>query len=1170
VKVNTRQAKSNTGNRIAFGVLIILVSLFVLLCISGAFGAVGKTVYPVFVGFFGLADYALCVMGILIGLGITFNFRIKISFGKALMLFALFGLGILALHSYTSSAHILNADYGAYLMNCYNFTNTAGGMLAGIVSYPFMKLMTPVGALAFFCALFFVLAFFAFFPFIKKNVTYTSATKADRNKKSKDAPVKYQSAKEGTPLDRQKEPAITDFSRSAEEGQKLFVVDVEGDPLQKHRKKAKGAEGYNPLYPNAAGGVEDEQRITQPRTDKTVSFSAKGLARDILFGENPDSDSYAKFNAANNPSNALREVGAPFSAVKRSEMRNKLGIDTTQTAVRENFMSRYKQDSLPADSVESVVREYPRSRGSQAEPSARERLYGALSNGAEALGGEELNSEAYSVPTGGVNGVVSGGIANGVGAADFYALKNEQIRLFKENSTAKPLFEATAYSSPTDAGGALPAEDIKREVVKPSKLHRDKQDINATIDAALESVKNKNNSKLKGMQGAVARAIDNQTQSFGKELEAEAYEKPDTSVPASQFDRSGVAGTGESGQYGKDARIPRAFGGTVLGAQGDSASEGKYGGFYNADNQKGGGDEMLKSIRAAAKEAPPLSDFEKQHMHDDALQKRGAYPTNSQSDNARTPRDKSYAKSEQMLRKMENIDVSKERVTQVNIDQAIAQATPKRPYAAPPIKLLKPADPPSMEDEDLEFKKHVLVETLAFFDVYAEVTDIMRGPTFSLYTLKVEMPKGRTIGSIVNLENDIAMKMEEESVRILAPIPGKNAVGIEVPNKHRRIVRLRELLESPSFNLSKSPATFALGKNLYGTDYVCDIKNLPHMLIAGATGAGKSCCINSIIISLLYKASPEDVRLILIDPKRVELSVYAGIPHLLLDEIVCDVDKAIRALNWAIAEMDRRTHYLSDLKYRDIDEYNQDCARLGYEKIPRIVIIVDELADLMAMGKKAVEDSINRIARLARAVGIHLILATQRPSVDVVSGTIKNNLPTRVAFKVTSGPDSRTVLDANGADKLLGNGDLLYMTPKIALPERMQGAFISNSEVKDVVDFIKENNDSEFDSAVKDAIFKEKAEEKTENGKDSATKKTGLPSELFDALRLGMDGGPISISNMQRKLGLGWPKAAKIFDMMDDMGFLVPDDKDPKRKKVAISEDELEQLILANTQEDDE
>ena len=334
------------------------------------------------------------------------------------------------------------------------------------------------------------------------------------------------------------------------------------------------------------------------------------------------------------------------------------------------------------------------------------------------------------------------------------------------------------------------------------------------------------------------------------------------------------------------------------------------------------------------------------------------------------------------------------------------------------------------------------------------------------------------------------------------------------------------------------------------------------MLIAGATGAGKSCCINSLIISLLYKASPEEVRLIMVDPKRVELSVYAGIPHLMLDEIICDVDKAIRALNWAIAEMQRRIEYLSQLRYRDIDEYNQNCEKEGYEKMPRIVLIVDELADLMAQGKKAVEDAINRIARLARAVGIHLILATQRPSVDVVSGTIKNNLPSRVAFKVTSLPDSRTILDAGGAEKLLGNGDLFYMTPKIATPIRMQGAFISNSEVKSVVEFLKANNESYYDEKVKDAIFNEKSDEPAESPKGGGKNKEaqgGIPSEVFAAVRMGLEGNPITISGMQRRLGLGFPKAAKIFDLMRDMHLIEPTE-DGKKHKVCITEEELEEL----------
>ena len=295
-----------------------------------------------------------------------------------------------------------------------------------------------------------------------------------------------------------------------------------------------------------------------------------------------------------------------------------------------------------------------------------------------------------------------------------------------------------------------------------------------------------------------------------------------------------------------------------------------------------------------------------------------------------------------------------------------------------------------------------------------------------------------------------------------------------------------------------------------------------------------------------------------------------------MDEIICDTDKAIRALNWTITEMERRIKYLAEVNYRNIEEYNEDCVKNGYEKMPRIVIIVDEFADLMSTGKKAVEDTVNRIARLARAVGIHLVLATQRPSVDVISGTIKNNFPARIAFKVTSSFDSKTVLDSVGADKLLGNGDMLFMMPGASTLERMQGAYISNEEVKDIVDFVKSKNDAYFDNNIKDAIFKDKEEEQPQsNGSSHANDRNKIPPELYDALELGIQireeqDAPLSISFLQRRMGFGWPKAAKIYDLMDRMGYLSPDEHDPKKKKVNITYEELADLRAAAEKEDEE
>lgn len=1235
---DTRQVRANTANRIALGVLILLVSLFAFICDCGAFGGVGKMVSSFLIGFFGLADYAYSLIGIAVAVAIIFNVRVKMIPSKIVKLSLLLVFGIWALHIYSSSGHLPGNGYGEYLLACYHGTNTAGGMLYGIISYPLMKLITTVGALVVVCAAFFIMGFIACIPTIKKDVTYTTVSRSKYGSKI-DSGAKVR----GSRMDRQKSPSITDFGGESG-GNALYVVDVEGDPLSKSRRKMKGAEGYDPLYPNAGAHYEDEQRARTTKT-KPDKFNTRSLARDILFSPTPEEDSLSKYNTMTNPDEALANPGASFGAVRRNELRRKLGVDNSDAMARDMVRERYFGETAPNSGVSDNSQDR---QSNIINPDAR---------GASALG--------YS---------------------SFDALKADRTKLFGEMFSGKEGEKAadSQTASATSGGfgysgsGSAPADKpVKREVPKPTRpvLKPPVDNRTATATPPQSSASN-----MAGLHGSVSRAITGEEKAKAPQAnsipEATAYEKagvPPTAAKADAFNsavlaaqqavsaqqpqaaRSAFGQTQRPAQPAEQQRkVPRAFEGTAVTPEkqetptpsipnafsANLAPADRVGGFgttaqtakapqsaepapsprqssvpaykQNRQQRSASADSSanLFANSATAETAPhteaqrkvqdvisrgvkqtddaPAFDttgkviqqsmFAKQQMENIAKARKEAPPLASyehiaeeRSKRIYAPRDKSLQKTENLAKKMAN-DTSKERLTQVNMEQAISQVTPRKPYIAPPMKLLVPPEPAVSQDEDYEYKKRVLVETLNFFDVNAEVVEIKVGPTFSLYTLHVEMPKGRTIGSLVSLENDIAMKMEEESVRILAPIPGKNAVGIEVPNKKRRIVRLSEILQSAKFNQSKSPATFGLGKDLFGEEYVCDIKELPHMLIAGATGAGKSCCINSLIISLLYKASPEEVRLIMVDPKRVELSVYSGIPHLMLDEIICDVDKAIRALNWAITEMQRRIEYLSNLKYRDIDEYNQNCEKEGYEKMPRIVVIVDELADLMAQGKKAVEDAINRIARLARAVGIHLILATQRPSVDVVSGTIKNNLPSRVAFKVTSGPDSRTILDAGGAEKLLGNGDLFYMTPKIANPIRMQGAFISNSEVKSVVDFIKEHNESYYDERVKDAIFKEKTEEPAEGGKSGGKKaadKDAIPPEVFEAVRMGLEGNLITISSMQRKLGLGFPKAAKIFDIMKDMNLIEPD-PESKKHKVCITEEDLEELMQANSSEEDD
>ncbi len=488
------------------------------------------------------------------------------------------------------------------------------------------------------------------------------------------------------------------------------------------------------------------------------------------------------------------------------------------------------------------------------------------------------------------------------------------------------------------------------------------------------------------------------------------------------------------------------------------------------------------------------------------------------------------------------------------------QAPPKRrkKFVSLPRNLLTKPDQNQKQNVDYGEMTMSLITCLKNFNIKASLIRYQEGPTFTLFELNVIMPAGKSVSSINSYAQDLAMHMEVENVRILAPIPGKNAVGIEIPNKFRRMVRLSEMLWSKEFWDYQQKDVFPIGVDIYGRNKFGLVSQTPHLLIAGATGAGKSCCLNSIIVSLLYKSSPEDLRIILIDPKRVEFSVYSGIPHLLTDDIICEVDKAYKSLNWATQEMERRVKLFQTYKVRDLDDYNRRHEENNVEKLPRIVIVVDELAELLSVGKKVVEEAINKIARLARAAGIHLILATQRPSVDVVSGTIKNNLPSRIVFRVSSGADSRTIIDQVGAEDLLGNGDLLYLNPKQQNLERLQNPFVSTDEVRAIVEHLKEHNDSYFDQAVQDAIFKE--EEEKEVGDTTSDTKPRDADKLYEALKLcAMDGGPVSKSKIQRKLNVGFNRAANLYDAMLDGGFL--DEVEPGKYVVSMTPEEIDDIF---------
>lgn len=475
-------------------------------------------------------------------------------------------------------------------------------------------------------------------------------------------------------------------------------------------------------------------------------------------------------------------------------------------------------------------------------------------------------------------------------------------------------------------------------------------------------------------------------------------------------------------------------------------------------------------------------------------------------------------------------------------------------YRFPPISLLEKASAERTADISAELKATAtkLVDTLRSFGVETRIVDISRGPSVTRYELQPSA--GVKISKITNLADDIALNLATAGVRIEAPIPNKAAVGIEVPNKISGIVHVREIIESAAFSDAKSKLTVALGRDIGGNAVVTDIAKMPHGLIAGATGSGKSVCINSIIMSLLYKADPDEVKLLMIDPKVVELGIYNGIPHLLVP-VVTDPRKAAGALGWAVTEMEKRYKLFAENNVRDLKGYNRLAERdESITPMPQIVIIIDELADLMMTAPGEVEDSICRIAQKARAAGMHLIIATQRPSVNVITGVIKANIPSRIAFAVSSSVDSRTILDMGGAERLMGKGDMLFYPVGTPKPVRVQGCFVDDDEVEAVVDFIKNGQDMEYDTEVMEEIERQAAAEK--NSKSSSDDEDGEYDPMINqAIEVVVDAGQASTSLLQRRLKLGYARAARIVDQMEQRGVVGPYEGS-KPRQVLISKQE--------------
>lgn len=592
--------------------------------------------------------------------------------------------------------------------------------------------------------------------------------------------------------------------------------------------------------------------------------------------------------------------------------------------------------------------------------------------------------------------------------------------------------------------------------------------------------------------------------------------------------------------------------------------------------------------------APAVSDAEKalenavQELPDDLFVGQAEHPAPAQPPEAEPPapppmleepaaveqarRPEEPAVSEEVKQLTESfLEEKAENDRRETMAVAPAEGPPQPAYIYPPVTMLaaSPHGNPAQETEELQTNGQLLVDTLKSFGVQTKILDICRGPSVTRY--EIQPAAGVKISKITNLSDDLALNLAATGVRIEAPIPGKAAVGIEIPNKSRSTVRMRELIESNSFQTSKGKLSVALGRDIAGQPVVADLAKMPHLLIAGTTGSGKSVCINSLIISMLYKASPDEVRFLMIDPKAVELTEYNGMPHMLVP-VVTDPKKAAGALSWAVSEMMNRYKIFADCNVRNLAGYNSLAESSGFQDengqpmppMPQIVIIIDELADLMMASPKDVEDSICRLAQLARAAGMHLVVATQRPSVDVVTGLIKANIPSRIALTVSNGVDSRTILDTVGAEKLLGNGDMLFAPVGATKPIRVQGCYVSDEEISSIVEFVKRSKALDYDETVIEEIERHAAEEK-DKGDASESENSEVDPLMDDAVKVVVEAGQASASLVQRRLRLGYVRAGRIIDQMEELGIVGPHEGSKPRQVLMTYSQWQERHMMKST-----
>lgn len=1129
--MNNRKKTKKTSSYIIDGIIIVGVTALLLLILFGAFDPSGKFITDFFVGIVGLSVYGLAIAGFIIGILRIMKFDFSLSATRIIQATLIYSLFILVFHTVTSVNYAeVASGYGSYLFECYREADTAGGAVAGLIIYPLIKINYVFTLVILSVLLFAVIAWTLFGGIVKRNSFYSRTVKMKGRKKESNTITH----------------TVINSSLKNEniDGKQL------GDIRHKSRFNRKGV-NYTPL--------DDDYDIS---FDDGVEIEYKDkFAFDSV--SNDESDEFS-VNAEKSPFDSLKDVEENTFARLRREAREKLqlseNISNSSDNNRDDIEYLHGKTKSVSDEEMAKFRESVEKIRNGEDKSIFDNIkyddddfeeyYTAtrMKIIEENLQRERKEKEAennsnHNVDIDDEDSV----IIKNPDDSKYTSYSNEYFTRERREAEKKQILGLSdeegneVLSDETDSDSNV-TDSVSFDT---DIIADDKDEVRQeNLDALTEETNEKINDVIDENDDDDYEFKFSAAEIFSEAESTDTLKNTETGITDENVEVVDLSETKEISDFSditdKTYSIkPRSNGIRGLDKFGESI-------------------ESNETEDAEPKEVKRRSDFGGTHN----TTVTNAMPKKSEENEVQPKFINPFAQQRTEAKAVE--EVKPKEVAPKKNEPFISKS--KTPYIPPSIDLLKTFGGENKEDEDkLNNKREIIEENLKLFNIHAKVKNITVGPTFSRFELAMEPGTGKSVKAITGLSKDITMWLGAKGqVNIQAPIPGRTTIGIEVPNENRRTVGLKEVFNSQEFNNPKIKIPFALGVDIDNVAHVCDITKMPHLLIAGSTGSGKSVGISALLCSILYKCTPDQVRLILIDPKQVELNDYSSLPHMLLKDTVSDPTQVINTLNWLIDEMERRYTAFKNMRVAKIEEYNDKVTAQNMPIMPYIVIVIDEVADLMITLKKNLEDRINKLAAKSRASGIHIVLATQRPSVDIITGPIKANLPSRIAFATVQSEDSKTILGQIGAEKLLRNGDMLFMDSSSPVPDRIQGAFISKEEVVAITDYVRDHNSSEFDESIRELIEKEAGEEEMKAAEKPTLKRDSsgpaIDEKFADALQVCITNKTATVSRIQSKLGIGYPRAMKIHDQLESYGYITGN-------RVNITQEEFDQLFSEDEEE---